>query len=175
MKAMKQTAARGWLRPSLLDRLTDHEPQRAREPAEAQGVDDAQLRLLVRRDLAWLLNTTHLATGVDLGEFPEVARSVLNYGVPDLSGRTLSSVDSSQLERQIAQGLMQYESRLVRETIRVRVSSAPNGAGRPTLFVEVAAVLRTEPLPVGLRVRAEVDVESGRVVIGEDMFEQEES
>jgi type VI secretion system protein ImpF len=159
----------------LLDRLTDHEPERARESAEAQGVDDSQLRHLVRRDLAWLLNTTHLAAGIDLSDFPEVARSVLNYGVPALTGRTSSSVNGDQLGRQIARGFMQYESRLVRETIQVQVSSAPNGVGKPTLFVEVAAVLRTEPLPVGLRVRAEVDIESGRVVIGEAMFDKEES
>lgn len=172
---MKHTPTQAWLRPSLLDRLTDHEPQRAREPAEAQAVDDSQLQHLVRRDLAWLLNTTHLAAGGDLSDFPEVARSVLNYGIPTLTGRTLSSLDGSQLERHITRGFMQYESRLIRETIVVRVSSSPNSAGRPTLFVEVTAALRTEPLPVGLRVRAEVDVESGRVVIGEETFETEES
>jgi type VI secretion system protein ImpF len=172
---VKDTAARAWLRPSLLERLTDHEPERASEPGASEGVDDARLRHLVRRDLAWLLNTTHLAAGFELGEFPEVARSVLNYGVPDLTGRTLSSVKSDQLERQITQGVLRYESRLVRETVRVQVSRAPNGSGKPTLFIEIAAVLRAEPLPVSLRVRAEVDVESGRVAIGEDMFEKEES
>jgi type VI secretion system protein ImpF len=172
---MKDTSSRAWLRPSLLERLTDHEPEKAREAADAQRVDDAQLRQLVRRDLAWLLNTTHLAAGLDLSDFPEVARSVLNFGVPDLTGRTLSSIKSDQLERQITQGFMCYESRLVRETIRVHVSGAPNGTGKPTLFIEIAALLRTEPLPVSMRVRAEVDVESGRVAVGEDLFEKEES
>jgi type VI secretion system protein ImpF len=172
---VKELSSQAWLRPSLLERLTDHEPEKAREPAGAQNVDESQLRQLVRRDLAWLLNTTHLAAGIDLGDFPEVARSVLNYGVPDLAGRTLSSVKSDQLERQLTLGFMHYESRLVRETIRARVSSAPSDSGKPALFIEVAALLRTEPLPVRMRVRAEVDVESGRVAIGEDMFEKEES
>ena len=172
---MKDTAAHAWLRPSLLERLTDHEPERVREPAESGRVDDSLLRQLVRRDLAWLLETTHLAASLDLGDFPEVARSVLNYGVPDLTGRTLSSVRSDQLERQITQGFMCYEPRLVRDTIRVQVSGAPNGSGKPTLFIEVSAVLRTEPLPISMRVRAEVDVESGRVAIGEDLFQKEES
>ena len=171
---MKDTAAHAWLRPSLLERLTDREPERSAEPTEAERIDDSQLRQLVRRDLAWLLNTTHLAAGFDLAEFPEVARSVLNYGVPDLTGRTLSSVKGDQLERQLTQGFMCYEPRLVRDTVRVQVSSAPSGSGKPTLFIEVSAVLRTEPLPVSMRVRAEVDVESGRVEIGEDMFQKEE-
>lgn len=162
-----------WLRPSLLERLTDHQPERAREPAEVDRVDDAQLRQLVRRDLAWLLNTTHLATDLDLSEFPEVASSVLNFGVPDLTGRTLSSLKADSLEREIRRSLMRYESRLVRDTIAVQVSSAPNGSGKPTLFIEIAAVLRTEPLPVKMRVSAEVDVESGRVAIGNDVFEKE--
>jgi type VI secretion system protein ImpF len=172
---MKDPAGHAWLRPSLLERLTDLEPERRLEPSEAERVDDSQLRQLVRRDLAWLLETTHLAAGFDLGDFPEVARSVLNYGVPDLTGRTLSSVKAEQLERQITLGFMCYEPRLVRESIQVQVSRAPNGAGKPTLFIEVAAVLRTEPLPVRMRVRAEVDVESGRVAVGEDMFDKQEN
>jgi type VI secretion system protein ImpF len=169
--AVKDTLADAWLRPSLLDRLTDREPERAREPVGADRIDDVQLRHWVQRDLAWLLNTTHLAAGFDLSDYPEVARSVLNYGIADLTGRTLSSLKSDQLARQITLGLMQYESRLVRDTIEVRVSSAPNGSGRPTVFIEIAGVLRTEPLPVRTRVRAEVDVESGRVAIGEELFE----
>ena len=84
-------------------------------------------------------------------------------------------VKGDQLERQLTQGFMCYEPRLVRDTVRVQVSSAPSGSGKPTLFIEVSAVLRTEPLPVSMRVRAEVDVESGRVEIGEDMFQKEES
>jgi type VI secretion system protein ImpF len=172
---VKDTAAQAWLRPSLLERLTDHEPERRREPAEAERVDDAQLRQLVRRDLAWLLNTTQLSAGFELSDFPEVSRSVLNYGVPDLTGRTLSSVQSEQLARQISHGLSCFEPRLVRETIEVQVSRAVNGSGRPTLFIEISAVLRTEPLPVSMRMRAEVDVESGRVAVGENMFEKEVS
>lgn len=172
---MKDAAAQAWLRPSLLERLTDREPERTSEPAGTGGVDDAQLRHLVRRDLAWLLNTTHLASGFDLGGFPEIARSVLNYGVPDLTGRTLSSLQSDDLERHITHSVMCYESRLVRDSVRVKVARAPSGSGRPTLFIEIGAVLRTEPLPVSLRVRAEVDVESGRVAIGEESFEKEES
>lgn len=172
---MSDPSAPAWLRPSLLERLTDHAPERKREPARAGSVDDAQLRQWIRRDLAWLLNTTHFAAGCDLRDFPEVNRSVLNYGIPDLTGRTLSSAQSEHLERQIVRALVNYESRLVHETIQVQVSGAPNGSGKPTLYIEIAAVLRTEPLPISLRVRAEVDVESGRVAIEENALDKEKS
>lgn len=172
---MQDTPSQAWLRPTLLERLTDHGSESPRSPGRADRVDrvdDASLRELLRRDLTWLLNTTHLAAGLDLGDYPRVAASILNYGVPDLTGRTLSPVKIDALERELCQALLRYESRLMPETLRVHVSSAPSESGRPSLFIEIAAVLCTEPLPVRLRVRAEVDVESGRVALDQDLFEE---
>jgi len=80
------------LQPSLLDRLTDDEREHKQESRDKRVLSPARLRECVRRDLTWLLNTTHLAALEDLDAHPEVARSVLNYGMPDLAGRTVSSV-----------------------------------------------------------------------------------
>ncbi len=49
------------LQPSLLDRLTDDEPQRQAESPTAQVLGRHALRAAVLRDLAWLMNTTRLA------------------------------------------------------------------------------------------------------------------
>jgi type VI secretion system protein ImpF len=91
------------LSPSLLDRLTDDEPARATEPRESRVLSPARLRECVRRDLAWLFNTTHMQSLQNLDEFPLVARSVLNFGVPDLAGQTASSLDAVELEQAIRQ------------------------------------------------------------------------
>jgi type VI secretion system protein ImpF len=157
-----------WLRPSLLDRLTDHQPESQLEEPDAQRVDQAELRRLVRRDLSWLFNTTHAEATTELGDFPEVARSVLNFGMPDLTGRSLSSLDTDRLTQQVASALLCYESRLIGPTLKVRVLALAPTRRRPALSIEVTAELRTEPLPVSMRIRAEVDLESGNVVLSDD-------
>jgi type VI secretion system protein ImpF len=76
------------LQPSLLDRLADDEPDKRQESADKRILSLQRLREGVRRDLTWLLNTPNLATVQDLENYPEVAGSTLNFGIPDLAGRT---------------------------------------------------------------------------------------
>ena len=73
------------LQPSLLDRLTDDEPDARQESREKRVLSPQRLRECVRRDLTWLFNTTNLDAMVSLAEFPEVSHSVVNYGMPDLA------------------------------------------------------------------------------------------
>jgi type VI secretion system protein ImpF len=164
-----------WLRPSLLDRLVDHQPEHRRERVDAQQVDDTQLRQLVRRDLTWLFNTTHFEASVDLSEFPEVSRSILNYGIPDLIGRAVSGVSGNALKQQLRSALSSFESRLIPSTIDVQVTRATTSAGKLALFIEISGSLRTEPMPTAIRMRAEVDLESGRVGVGNDLAEGKEA
>src|SRR3954469_10282884 len=97
------------LQPSLLDRLTDDEPDARQESRDKRVLSPARLRECVRRDLSWLLNTTHLAALENLDAQPEVQRSVLNYGMPDLAGRTASSVDARVLERLLVKVIADFE------------------------------------------------------------------
>ncbi|MGJ3627060.1 hypothetical protein AB5I41_09315 [Sphingomonas sp. MMS24-JH45] len=48
------------------------------------------VRSVLLRDLGWLFNTASIAIDVDLSETPEVRTSVLNFGVPDLAGKSNS-------------------------------------------------------------------------------------
>ena len=103
------------LQPSLLDRLTDDDRDQRQESREKRILSPARLRECVRRDLTWLLNTTHLAALQDLTEQPEVERSVLNYGMPDFAGRTASTVDVRTMERLIGRVIADFEPRLLKE------------------------------------------------------------
>ena len=89
------------LQPALLDRLTDEEPERTQEPRENRVMSKSRLRQAVLRDLAWLFNTTRLESGVDLANVPHARRSVINYGLPALSGRAANSIDVHELEAAI--------------------------------------------------------------------------
>ena len=158
---------RQWLLPSLLDRLTDHEPGNRHEPASARGLDEARVRELVRRDLTWLFNATRLESSVAFDRFPEVRRSVLNFGIVDLTGKTLSSIESEALEREILGTLRCFEPRLDHDTLKVRVGSGQSRAGGQALIIEIVGALWAEPVPIALHLRTEVDLESGRVSVDE--------
>src|SRR5262245_15118678 len=89
------------LQPSLLDRLIDDDPTSRVESREQRVFAMTRLRELVLRDLAWLLNCESLENLEDLEPFPFVKKSVVNFGVPALSGTTLSGTNLQLLEKRV--------------------------------------------------------------------------
>ena len=69
---------------SVLERLIDREPDAKQEPAPTRSQSVRLLKVSVRRDLEWLLNTRQNPEAVS-DEYPEVAKSLFNYGLPDFS------------------------------------------------------------------------------------------
>src|SRR5689334_750690 len=117
---MADLASRERLQPALLDRLTDEDPGSDSEPREGRVLSLRALRNGVLRDLAWLFNTTCLLTAADGPRMPYVGASVLNYGMPDLSGNSIASLNLPRLERAIRQAIWDFEPRLIRSTVSVR-------------------------------------------------------
>jgi type VI secretion system protein ImpF len=155
------------LQPSLLDRLTDNDPERKQESRETRVLSPARLRECVRRDLAWLLNTTHLGAVQDLDEHPQVARSVLNYGMPDLAGRTVSTVNTTTLEQAIRKVILDFEPRLVAKTLRVKLFVDEKQMSHNTMSFDIEAELWAQPLPLRLFLRTSVDLESGIIDVAD--------
>jgi len=164
---MAEPSSKNRLRPSILDRLTDLHPERRRETTVDASVNEAQLREQVRRDLTWLFNTTCFAAGTDLAPYPQVQSSILNYGIVDLTGHSLASIDPDSLESSVRAALLNYEPRLLPESIQISVKLGKNPFGTAALVVEIHADLHSEPLPLALHVRTEIDVETGRVSVGD--------
>lgn len=154
------------LQPSLLDRLRDDHP-------EEQSVDQAsnrvltlsQLRHSVRRDIAWLLNACNLEHQVE--GFDEVEKSVVNYGIPDLAGFTVSSLDVEVLEKTVQRALENFEPRLIRSSIRLRAELDPKQMSHNTLIIDIECDLWAFPAPIELLLRTELDFESGDVSVTE--------
>jgi type VI secretion system protein ImpF len=151
------------LQPSLLDRLTDNDPERKQESRDARVLSPSRLRDCVRRDLAWLLNTTHLRAMQNLDEHPQVARSVLNYGMPDLAGRTTSGVDTTVLEQAIRKVILDFEPRLVAKTLRVKLFVDEKQMNHNAMSFDIEAELWAQPLPLRLFLRTAVDLETGTI------------
>jgi type VI secretion system protein ImpF len=151
------------LQPSLLDRLTDNDPEKKQESRDARVLSPSRLRDCVRRDLAWLLNTTHLKAVQDLDEAPQVARSVLNYGMPDMAGRTTSGVNTTELEQAIRRVILDFEPRLVARTLRVKLFVDEKQMNHNAMSFDIEAELWAQPLPLRLFLRTSLDLETGSV------------
>jgi type VI secretion system protein ImpF len=163
---MAELAPRERLQPSLLDRLSDDEPDHTTESRERRVLSLRTLREGVLRDLAWLLNTTNLLSVVAAGNLPHVANSVLNYGVPDISGNSVSNLNVSKLERGIRQAIWDFEPRLIRSTVTVK-GRAGDSAEHNKLTFEIEADLWAQPYPERLYLKTELDLERGAVLLTE--------
>jgi type VI secretion system protein ImpF len=165
---MPEATSRERLKPSLLDRLTDLNPEQTRESIDSAAQSGSQLKEAVRRDLAWLLNTVRLAAASDtIRDYPEAQRSVLNYGIPDLAGRTLSGLNSRELEKLLRDVLWLYEPRLIRRTVNLRVATDKKQMGQNAIVFYVDAELWSQPFPISLYLRTEINLEDGSVRVEE--------
>jgi type VI secretion system protein ImpF len=155
------------LQPALLDRLTDDEPDQKLEPRAQRVISKRQLRQAVLRDLAWLFNCTRLDSHMDPVAFPNARRSVINYGLPALSGETATSIDVADLERGIRQGILDFEPRILASTLRVRALEIGQFENHNVIGIEISGQLWAQPIPIDLLVRTEIDLETGKVEIAD--------
>jgi type VI secretion system protein ImpF len=155
------------LQPSLLDRLTDDAPGEHKEARDKRVISMRRLRQLVLRDLAWLLNTTNLATTEDLEAFPEIENSVLNYGISELSGHLVSGMDIARLERMLRQAIKDFEPRILPHTVKVRTLVNPNMESHNQLLFEIEGQIWAVPTPAHLLVRTQIDLEQGDVTLSD--------
>lgn len=152
------------LQPALLDRLVDSEPERKQEPREARLVSRRQLHEAVLRDLAWLLNTTRLGGDETFGPYAEARRSVLNFGLPPLSGTTISTLDLGLLEQGIRQAIVDYEPRIAAASLQVQAQAAENASAQHNIVsIDIRGTLLAQPVPIELLLRTDVDLETGAV------------
>ncbi len=148
--------------PCLIDRLTDEEPTKRAEGRDRRVVSPRRYLQSARNDLRNLLNTGAHALGEPIHEYPEVATSVVNYGIPDLCGMTASGVDAGDMERSLRQAILAFEPRLVPATLEVRVFTGPDEMSHNAVAFEIAGELWAQPAPEAFYVKTEVDLETGQ-------------
>lgn len=156
------------LQPSLLDRLTDDEPGTAVESRDKRVISASRLRECVTRDIAWLLNCVNLGNDEDLADYPDAARSVINFGIPDLAGAAVSGIDGDVLQRQLREAIFTFEPRLTQETLRVTVGTDADRMDQRSLSFLIESEMWAQPLPLNLYLKTEVDLETGRFDVAEN-------
>jgi type VI secretion system protein ImpF len=124
-----------------------------------------RLRESVFRDLRWLLNSMSLDTTEELSRYPEVERSVINYGMPALAGKAMSSIDARLTAERVARAIRCFEPRLS----KVRVTPEKRAVGDQEFALEfrIEAELWGQPAPQQLLMSTRIDLDTGQVSLGE--------
>jgi len=158
------------LQPALLDRLTDDEPGKQTESPQSAFVSKTRLKRTVLRDLAWLLNTTAHHTSDQLDHYPQVRTSVINFGIPVLSGKNFSGVDWRELEHQIRAAILAFEPRILPDSLTVKTLTPTDMLGHHNLLqFEMHGELWSMPFPIELLLRSELDLETGYIKLTDQL------
>ena len=158
------------LQPALLDRLCDDEPEKLHETLEHSVVSKGRLKRTVLRDLVWLMNTTCHNTDGQLNNYPEIRRSVINYGIPVLSGKNFSGVDWRELERSIHEAILVFEPRILPDTLKVKALLPTDLMGHHNLLqFELRGELWSMPFPIELLILSELDLETGLMTLSDQL------
>jgi type VI secretion system protein ImpF len=153
------------LQPCLLDRLTDDEPGNQVESRLQRVVSPQKYRAGVLRDLEWLFNSRAYPSleGMEpfqLRDYPEVCRSVINYGIPGLCGQT--APDLARLEGELSEAVQAFDPRIIPGSLILRARIERN-----LVTLDIEGDLWALPLPEHLHVKTTMDLETGHCMFGD--------
>jgi type VI secretion system protein ImpF len=151
------------LQPALLDRLSLDTTE---GDAAGRALTKQQLRQSVLRDLSWLFNATRCLLRAEVERHPDLAGSVLAYGLPPLAGELASKLDITMLERTIRDTIVRFEPRILPATLKVRAVELDNmlEAHNRIEFI-ISGHLWSQPVPLEILLRTQVDLEAGQVEV----------
>lgn len=155
------------LEPCLLSRLTDDEPGKKKEGRDHRVISLRKYKAAVLRDIENLLNSRAKPLDDEIYDFPEAARSVLNYGLRDLCGLNISDVRKGQIESQVKDALALFEPRIRRETLSVQLKTSLKTGKLRSIALEIEGQLWPKSISDRLFVKTEMDVETGHYEFGE--------
>lgn len=147
--------------PCLLDRLVDEDPGTKEEAWRRRTVSADEYRAAVLRDLRWLMNSACHLPDEDICQFPQVARSALNYGTRDLAGVTTDNIDAYELEQQFRTAILHFEPRIIPESLHVRLVHGQQTNDFAHIGFEIKGELWALPHPERIFFRTDIDLETG--------------
>lgn len=127
--------------------------------------NEQALRATIRRDLAWLLNTTNFGALGSLDHYPEVQTSVLNYGVPDLAGKSLHGRTILERAREIRHAIRTFETRLDPDSLSIEPVQGKEQLNSVGFVIhgDIRSAVRAMPV----QFRTELDADTASVEVSE--------
>jgi type VI secretion system protein ImpF len=165
---MPELTSQERLQPALLDRLTDDAPDQKREPPDARVITASRLRAGVLRDLSWLLNAVRPSDRELPPGLSYAADTVLWYGLPPMTGETLSTFDVATLKQAIRDAITRFEPRVLQDTLEIEVFGSPGRLeSHNVVGLEIRGRLWAQPVPLEILLRTEINLEDGTCEIRE--------
>lgn len=130
-----------------------------------RGFTETQIRQSVIENLIDIVNTIDLQSAVELADLPYASRSVLNYGIYDLTHLTSDDSNLPLVEQNVTAAIVNFEPRIRKETIQVRRDMEFNDTVQK-LRLSIYAEVSYHPLDIPVEFVAEIDLSSGKVGIG---------
>ncbi len=140
--------------PALLDRLN-------RTKLDSQDA----IRKSAIDDLQYLMSATNQGSEIDAAKYPHVAKSVVNYGMPVLSGIGITAISAGEIERKVRQAILDFEPRIDAKSLSVKLN--PNGTDPMNLQFEIDCVFMVFPWSLPMLLSTKIDRESGNASISE--------
>ena len=132
---------------------------------QIERFNEAALRGTVKRELAWLLNTTNFASTQSLERYPQVETSVLNYGLPDMAGKAVHRRSVLQRAREIRTAIRHFEPRIDARTLVVELIERDEHDHKVTFVIQGDISAAAQAMPVKLLTH--IDPDSASVDIEE--------
>lgn len=127
---------------SLVNRLIDDDPHGPADGHESEEEAVARYKVALRRDLESLLNTKRPWLPVT-NRYPGLDRTIVGYGIPDLSTEDMSvPAVRERVRRVIAQVIREHEPRL--SEIDIEMDEGPTSRGMRLRISAVLNVMQSE-------------------------------
>ncbi len=152
------------IQQGLLDRLIDNDPATRAEAPISRAESLRRFRAAVKRDLEWLLNTVRISFEIP-ETCPELRKSLLFYGLPDISSMSLQSpADERRLLRGLELAIETFEPRLARAKV---TSSEAMSYGSQAVKFHVEAILLIDPAPERIAFDTVLEITKGAYSVKE--------
>ncbi|WP_237386324.1 type VI secretion system baseplate subunit TssE [Xenorhabdus sp. Sc-CR9] len=149
------------MQPSLLDKLTDKEPDKKREISSNYLLSNNAVRKNILRDLEWLLNSLNKEPDNKMLFFPEICHSVYNFGLTPLAGRNMSEIEWNDIQEKIIKAIHTFEPRIIPDELQVNcISDKVSISLYNILSIEIKGFLWCVPWPIEFLFLSDIDLEN---------------
>lgn len=135
-----------------------------RRSAARSAVNETVLRGEIVRDVETLLNTVNLQSTQSLDGLDEVARSILNFGIPDVVHRSIDEAGLVDVVEEIETALRRFEPRITASTLDVRQDPTVEKHELKVRFLISAEMILNEQT-AEVEFLADIALDSGKILV----------